>query len=152
MRRVVIFLVLLLALLYQVSQSREDFIYVRDDATGDTAVGAGAVDLIWLNQFDALTWANRITSISVAFGWPGFGPPDGTPVTLALWDDPNNDGDPADAVLLTTANGTIANAGTDIYNVFTIPTTELHGSFFAGVLVTEADNEYPARMDDSITG
>ncbi len=93
--------------------------------------------------------AELIRSISVAFGPTDtrFTNLNGVPVTVSLWSDPNGDGNPSDAVLLTSAAGTVANYFTDVFNVDDIPDTVLSGSFFAAAYLFAPWNSYPARLD-----
>lgn len=60
----------------------------------------------------------------------------GMPVTIGIWSDPNNDGNPNDAVLIGSVAGTIQNANTDTYVTYTFATPGTVGSagasFFAG--------------------
>lgn len=55
--------------------------------------------------------------LSIAWGTPVL--PDsnlnGLPYTVAIWSDPTGDGNPTDAVLLTTAGGVLSSQGTDTF-------------------------------------
>jgi hypothetical protein len=78
-----------------------------------------------------------ITTVSVAWGTPVSPDPamDGTAVTIAIWSDPNGDGDPSDAVLLGQVSGTIQNSGTDTFIDYTFnPPVDVSAftSFFVG--------------------
>jgi hypothetical protein len=116
--------------------------YQIDDGTMEDAVGFGDgtqnFESIWFNQFDVIPGAETITSVEVAWGTPVFPDPslDGTPVTIAVWSDPNNDGNPSDGVLLGSVPGTIQNSGTDTFVTYTLsPAVTLPAgatSFFVG--------------------
>ena len=69
---------------------------------------------IWFNQFDVIPGQTTITSIEIAWGSP-FLPSqiDGLPIKVGIWSDPNNDGNPSDAVLLASFAGTIQHSATD---------------------------------------
>lgn len=117
-------------------------IFQIDDGTAEDALGWGDgsknAEALWFNQFDILPCQSpTFTSVSVAWGSPNR--PDeinGTPVTIAIWSDPNGDGNPSDAVLLGSVAGTIQNAGTNIFVTYTFspPVTLPSGSvsFFVG--------------------
>jgi len=130
--------------------------YVLDDGSGESGLSATSPNyLIWANQFDVVAGAELITSISVAFGpTPDFNYTDftGESVTVSLWSDPNGDGDPSDAVLLTSVVGTVANYATDVFNLYDIPDTVVNDSFFAAAsLYDDSYNDpyyaFPARFD-----
>jgi hypothetical protein len=132
-------------------QSPMEFIYMIDDGSAEDAVGLEFDgDLIALNEFAVLPGAEEITTISIAWGWPVVPDPtlDGLPYTVAIWSDPNGDGSPTDAVLLTTAGGVISLQGTDTFIVTDIPdTTITTANFFVGFLITQSAGQFPAAFD-----
>jgi hypothetical protein len=116
--------------------------YQYDDGTSEQGVGFGNglqnFESIWFNQFAVIPGAETITSVEVVWGsplFPGFAP-NGTPVTIGVWSDPNGDGDPSDAVLLGSVAGTIQNSDTDTFVTYTLsPSVTLPAgatSFFVG--------------------
>jgi len=116
-------------------------VYMLDDGTAEDGVGFGNgvqnFESLWMNQFDVISGQTMITTVSVAWGTPFFPDPsnNGTPVTIAIWSDPNGDGDPHDAVLLGSVAGTIQNEGTDTFVDYTFsPPVDVSGltSFFVG--------------------
>jgi len=74
--------------------------YMVDDGTAEDTVefgnGEQNFEALWLNQFDVIRGQTTIASVSIAWGTPNFPDPDinGTPVVLAIWSDPNGDGNP----------------------------------------------------------
>src|ERR1700748_1302442 len=78
-------------------------IYQLDDGTMEDSVGFGNgsqnFQSLWFNQFNVIAGQTSITTVSVAWGTPLFPDPslNGTPVTIAVWSDPNGDGNPSDA-------------------------------------------------------
>jgi hypothetical protein len=109
-------------------------------ATED-AIGFGPseqnFEALWFNQFDVIPGQDTIASVSVVWGSPGVEDViNGTPVIIAIWSDPNGDGNPSDGVLLGSTNGTIVNSGTDTFVTypFSPPVTLPAGatSFFVG--------------------
>ncbi len=121
--------------------------YSLDDGTHEQSIGAGEGDMIWLNQFTVLAGAETINALSVAWG---SAIPDGTPTTLILYDDPNNDGDPIDATLLASAVVTSLNADTDVLTTVPIPQTSVGSvgdSFFVGAYITYPNGGFPGSQD-----
>ena len=94
--------------------------YMIDDGTAEDSVGLTAGgDTIALNEFSVIPGSETISSVDIAWGTPAFFDPslDGLPYTVCLWSDPNGDGDPTDAVLLTTAKGVVTQQGTDTFSI-----------------------------------
>ena len=136
------------------SSSLAQVTYQIDDGTPEVALGInGGGDAIWLNQFSVTGGNNVVLSISVSFGVmfdPGNAILNGRPFTVYLWSDPNNDGNPTDAMVLASATGTVANAGTHSFVTVNIPPTAVMGSsFFVGVLMTHPSNTFPAALDET---
>ncbi len=102
---------------------------------------------MWMNHFTIQSGANRIVAINGAFGLV----PNGASVTAHLWSDPNGDGDPSDGISLASSSSTVANADTDVYNTFAIPsiTMSTGTSFFVGFRMSHGRNMWPARLDTS---
>jgi subtilisin family serine protease len=102
-------------------------------------------DILWMNQFSALPGADCIDSIAVAFGDCT---PIGSKAQVLLYDDPNEDGDPHDAVLLTVADTMVAGSGTGNFVTVPIAPTRVSGSFFVAALVrNSAPGEFPLMGD-----
>jgi hypothetical protein len=119
-----------------------------DDGTAEDGVGFGNgaqnFESLWMNHFDVIAGQTMITTVSVAWGTPLFPDPsnNGTPVTIAVWSDPNGDGDPTDGLLLGSVAGTIQNEGTDTFVDYTFnPPVDVSAftSFFVGDM-TPANN------------
>jgi hypothetical protein len=129
--------------------------YAIDDGTGEGGVGVaqGPANIIWANRFAVVPGAEMITAISAAFGpLQPIVSLNGVPVTASLWSDPNGDGLPNDAVLLSSVGGTVANFGTNIFNVYNIPDTVVSGYFFVAVSLVDPGNDaVPAREDTDST-
>ncbi len=116
--------------------------YEYDDGTSEQGVafvfGVENFEAIWLNQFAVIPGQTSITSVDVVWGTPlapGWAP-NGTPVTIGVWSDPNGDGDPTDGVLLGSVAGTVQNSDTDTFVTYTFsPAVDLPAgatSFFVG--------------------
>jgi hypothetical protein len=137
--------------------------YQIDDGTMEDSVGFGDgasnIQALWFNQFDVIAGQTSIASVSVAWGTPNFPDPslNGEPVTIAVWSDPNGDGNPSDASLLGSVEGVIQDAGTDTFVKYTFasPVVLPAGatSFFAGDL-TPAHNgfeQFFSGLDENST-
>ncbi len=132
-----------------------DSTYMIDDGTAENNLGVGfkGGDLIVLNEFAVIPGSETINSVSIAWGSPVFPDPslNGLPYTVALWSDPNGDGDPTDAVLLTTSSGVVAMQGTNTFLPKLItPTTITTPNFFVGFLIQNTNgDQFPAAFDQT---
>jgi hypothetical protein len=127
--------------------------YMIDDGTTEDTIGLTAGgDFIVLNEFAVIPGSETIDSVDIAWGSPKYPDPtlDGLPYTVCVWSDPNGDGSPADAVLLTTTKGVVTQQGTDTFiNTPITPTTITTPNFFVGFLITQVAGQYPAAFDES---
>jgi hypothetical protein len=74
-------------------------LYALDDGQPNSGLSYGIpADYCWFQFFDTVGAVDSIVNVQVMFQ-PG-GIPAGTPITLCVWEDPNDDGDPGDAQLL----------------------------------------------------
>ena len=109
-------------------------VYLLDDGSAESDVGStGAVTLA--NHFNIVAGGETITSISIVWGAPGDAVNNGTSVTAKLWSDPNGDGNPSDAVLLSSIAGVVSSANTNTFVDYDILDVSLPvgQSFFVGV-------------------
>lgn len=125
-----------------------------DDGGSENALGnAGGGAVVWFHRFGASGQTGSITSVSAAFGtpqFPGSVPPLGTPVVACVWEDPNDDGNPADAVLVRQVSGVVAHVDGDVLDEFTFsPPVSTSGVFFAGVSLAHAQSQFPAALDQT---
>ncbi|MDQ3199723.1 MAG: hypothetical protein M3Q46_11175, partial [Verrucomicrobiota bacterium] len=127
--------------------------YMLDDGTAENSVGLTAGgDTICLNEFAVIPGSETISSVSIAWGTPAFPDPslNGLPYTVAIWSDPNGDGNPNDAVLLNTASAVVADQGTDTFITTNIPSTTITtANFFVGFLITQQAGQFPAAFDET---
>jgi hypothetical protein len=106
----------------------EAALYQIDDGTPNSVLGAPAGhSLMVMTSYQEQPNAQVITSIGGLWGSGA----EGNTVTLMLYEDPDDDGDPDDAVLLTSVNTT---AG--LLSDFSVPITptEISGWFFVALL------------------
>jgi hypothetical protein len=132
-------------------------IYSLDDGSGELGVGcSGAcnVSLIWGNHFLRAAGGESIVAVSAAFGSSAdhAAAMNGTPVVASVWSDPDGDGDPSDAVLLTSTAGFVANWATDVFNTFDVPDVLVGPSFFAAFSLVDPGGVFPGRFDGSTPG
>jgi hypothetical protein len=91
-----------------------------DDGTTEYGVGFGNgaqnLEAIWFNQFAVIPGQETIASVSIAWGSSNFvNEFNGTQFIVAIWSDPNGDGNPSDGVLLGSTEGTMVKGGTDTF-------------------------------------
>lgn len=155
------FLVLLpLTLAFSVSAdaAADTVLYQIDDGSGNVNIGPPSTfsaDMLWGNYFQALPQGEQITELRVGLGtsYPRdeFSQP--LPLTLYLYDDPDNDGDPTNATLVaaTTIIPTIfTQTG---FNTAPIEPTIIEGGFFVAARVfARAGIDRPARLDPQPSG
>jgi len=122
------------------------FEYKLDDGSGNYTIGPSQFDaeMLWGNYFDAEPGYEIITSISVSFATSV---PLGREVSVLLFDDPDDDLDPTNAMLVAQGTGLTAAAPVNTFLSSDIPDTPITGGFFVGVLMDLAQHETPARLD-----
>jgi hypothetical protein len=125
-----------------------------DDGVSENAVGlTNGGKTVWMARFGQIGVTTTVGDVLTAYGtaaFPGAVPPNGTPTDVLVWDDPNDDGDPSDCVLVYQGASTVQNASTDTLNSNpVVPAVGVSGYFFVGVGVAHAANELPAPLDQS---
>lgn len=128
------------------------FEYLIDDGTGNFTIGPSQFDanMTWLNTFEAEPGFERITRVSVSFG--DIANNDGVlgsdTVTVAVLEDPTDDGDPSDAVLLATGTGVWTDQASNVFLTFDLDeAATVDGTFFVAVMMDVIQRANPARMD-----
>lgn len=128
--------------------------YRLDDGAGESALGVAGEgrSIAWLNQFTVTTGAEIVTGIRVAFGRGTL--LNGAPVTAYLWNDPNGDGNPNDAQVITSLGGVIQNANQTQpltqFQLFDMNDTVMGSSgtsFFAGFIFNSSSLGAAAGID-----
>ena len=125
----------------------------HDDGSSENSLGLGAGGgIVWLQRYGSAGGSTTLNSVSAAFDTPLFPGTGliGVPVTACVWDDPNDDGNPSDAVLVAQTAGVVINQSADIFDVyaFTTPVT-VSGVFFVGISITAPAGNYPAALDQT---
>jgi hypothetical protein len=131
-----------------VPDSCELSIYQLDDGTVENGLGGIEIDYLWLNQFDVVADATTIRFVSIA--WGPVAP--GEPALVVVYGDPDDDGNPGDAVLLAQVPTVTPDAGDDVFTVVPTPPIDIGmpgESFFVGVVMTIFPDWYPAAFDES---
>jgi len=126
------------------------------DSFGGPYTGFGLTSdgtIAWLHRFDAFSGSDTLDAVLVAFGSSGSSfPPlvNGTPATVGVWSDPDQDGDPSDAVLLASVATAVQNAHTGIKNQIDLsPPVHVEGKFFVGALTSCTGGQTPAPVNGS---
>jgi hypothetical protein len=125
-----------------------------DDGSSENSLGLTCdCEMCWLAHFTTAS-PGIVQGIKTCFGTPHYpgssGVSAGQNVRVYVWSDPNDDGDPADAVFLSEATG-VANGGsidTDVFQTIAI-SQPVNGSFFVGASVFTLAGGYPAPMDEN---
>jgi hypothetical protein len=155
----------------------EAITYKYDDGGAENAIGIQCgvptcnppnTTLVWAHYFDtndplfAGTSSDTITRIDVAFGSPPgpTAPPAGSPYDVYIFDDPNDDGNPADLLgsdLVTSVVGTLSVApDTNTLEQVAVPPGVVQGGFFvlaamvhqmSTVPATPGVGKFPAGID-----
>lgn len=124
-------------------------IYSLDDGTAEASIGFnGGGDIAWLNSFTVVEGHKTITDILIAWG---SSIDEGEAASVHLWSDPNNDGNPDDAVLLESVNTTVTNPSTNTFASIDIPdrTFAVGDTFFVGGFMSSTDTFFPALLDQT---
>ncbi len=110
--------------------------YILDDGSPNSGLSYGmATDYCWFQYFTTVGSTDLITNVQVMFQ-PGM-IPDQTPITLCVWEDPNDDGDPADAILVAQVPGVVPPVVGNAFTTYPVPNpATVHGTFFVGAYLT----------------
>ena len=108
---------------------------------------------------DTIETLSFVTSSWPRFSGATFGNPDGMDLSIAIWSDPDGNGDPNDAVLLGSTTGLqIYNGWTGLFATYSFATPiQVSGSFFAGYALqidANATNDFYSvgSLDTSMLG
>ncbi len=125
---------------------RSGCFYQLDDGTQEDQIGSGG-QIAWMNKFTATSGCTVIRGIDVAFGGAVIQVPNGSLAKICVWEDPNDDGNPSDAILLAAQTVVVANANTGILTSYQLTTpVSVSGVFFVGAAYDNA-GLYPASVD-----
>jgi hypothetical protein len=126
--------------------------YAHDDGGGELdvgVVGGGVEEVVIANAYVVRSECAVLDTILVAWGvtLPS------SAITVAIYNDPNNDGDPSDiaeADRLVSAMGVTANEGTDVLNAYAIAPTDVGGLgvIFVTAMTMDTGDDTPLRIDE----
>ena len=125
------------------ASSQGDELYQYDDGTAEGELGLAVIGgVCWIHVFEAQPGGEIITSISTALGAPGgfdHSPLLGEPLSVHIWDDPNNDGNPTDAVLLGGGVGEVTEVDNNVFMEIALDApVEISGTFVIGASVFQS--------------
>lgn len=124
-----------------------------DDGTSEQSIGLTAGGrIVLLQSFGTAGERTLVTSVSAAYGTPAFpggSVAPGTPVDVLVWDDPNDDGDPDDCVLVFQGAGVVGGSDADVFDTYPTTPSVLDGVFFVGVGLAHAAGQFPMSLDTS---
>jgi hypothetical protein len=127
--------------------------YQHDDGSSENALGLTAGgDMCWLHVFDTIPAANKIGQIEFTIGTPTANNAVllGATAKACVWKDPNNDGNPTDAMLIAgPVNHVVTSVDQTVFMTVTTPPTTISGKFFIGIVITHPAGNFPASMDQS---
>ncbi|MCA8980302.1 MAG: hypothetical protein H6831_02425 [Planctomycetes bacterium] len=115
---------------------------IADDGTDENSLGLiNGGQLCVMNKVECFA---QIDGVQVAYDQVL----DGSAVEIAVWDDLDADGDPTNAVRVSTHATVVANAGTGTFNSEPLPVpVAITGDAWVGAVVTHAAGEFPSPMD-----
>ena len=129
--------------------------YAVDDGTAEAQAGSGfPADICWLNHFTVEEGMETVSFVEIMYSTGTLG---GSPVTILLWSDPDGDGSPADAQVITSVASTVTNNGQGVFVSVPVGDIEIGPagtSFFVGAIYRdESGFAYPILRDaDSSQG
>lgn len=129
--------------------------YRLDDGVKELGIGVqstGTNSIAWLNRFVVQPGNATITAVRVAFGGSlaQSNIANGSLVSVYLWYDPNQDGNPVDALLLESGVGLVQGSGTNAFATYPLnaPVSLTVGDiFYAGAIVNYSGQLLVGSLD-----
>jgi len=131
-----------------------------DDGGTENSVGwtAGGT-FAWMNTYGGVAFSATVSSVSTSYGalpFPGgYFPSPTSMVTVAVWEDPNDDGNPSDAILLGTGSAVVSpgSVETDVLQTIALNAPVItNGVFFIGAMVDHVAGEFVSPLDQTTVG
>lgn len=132
--------------------------YRHDDgSTEGSVLTMMGGDLCRMHVFDTMGGGpDTIKAVSVAWGspvYPGYYPGNGTPSKVFVWEDPNDDGDPSDCVLLGSKDMVVQNVDTDLLTEVVLDSpVVVENSFFVGTVINYPPGSSVLGIDSDSPG
>jgi len=124
-----------------------------DDGTTEQALSYGTAGttraVCWMQKEGAIGSSTSLTYVASAWGFTGTSSPlpPGLTVNVGVWDDPNDDGDPNDGVLLAQASAPMVGQHTNMLQQIPFGSTiTANGVFFIGAWLTYTTG-FPVPID-----
>jgi hypothetical protein len=121
--------------------------YFRDDGGGEFSVRSNGSWMAWLESFTVADDASTVTEVLVAYG----SLPVGKSVNVYVWSDPNGDGDPTDAQVLSSTVH-VVEYSSGLYSIVDVPDTYVGDNgtgFFVGCVTDVVSTDWPAVLDST---
>ncbi len=126
-----------------------------DDGSTENSVGwTNGGTFAWMSTFGATASSYTVSSVDTCYGtllFPGGYIPSG-PVTVGVWEDPNDDGNPSDAILLGQGSAVVSpgSVETDVLQTILLNAPVLaNGVFFVGAMVSHVAGEFVSPLDQT---
>ncbi len=121
--------------------------YVLDDGVPNSGLSFGLpADFCWLEWFQTVGTSDTITSVQVMTYGTGLAV--GHSITVCVWEDPTDDGDPSDAILVGSRTGTVqASAPNSFVDYALNAPGQVHGKFFVGAFCSVLNSESVGLLD-----
>ena len=130
--------------------------YRLDDGSGGFTIGPSEFDAVmtWGNYYHAQPDCRWLSEVSASFAGSL---PEGTPITIAIYDDPDGDGDPTNATLASLASHASQSTSSSVLATYDIRPTRVGGpdgtgGFFVAVAAFAPQRQAVARMDQDTLG
>ena len=124
-------------------------LYRVDDGSQELNILATGGNLIWFNEFRAIADNEVIHAVDICWG----NVDEGHPADIAVWIDPDDDGDPINALLvMLLVNVPIENPQTGTFVTIPIPPTFVGHTgevFYVGAHVAKGPGDAPACVDQT---
>ena len=125
-------------------------LYRADDGSQEQVIQATGGNLIWFNEFRSISDNEVIVAVDICWGIIK----EGTLTDIAVWVDPDDDGDPTNALLVALLLDVPAvNPQTGTFVTIPIPPTFVgHAGeiFYVGAHVVEGPGDFPACVDQTL--
>ena len=124
--------------------------YIIDDGVTDNALGwTTPGDMAFVQKFTAVGGSDVITKVMCTFGddTGTAGPVVGAAVKIFVWDDPTDDINPYDCILVGQSTGVVTNTNNGIFDTFSVPPSAVTNVFYVGISVYCGPGQFTSPMD-----